>query len=105
MPTVLLLGASSDMAVALAQKFARSGYDIQLAARNAGRLDPLRSDLTIRHGISASLYEFDAGNFAQHADFFAALDPKPISPSAYSATWEISRLPPRTGPNAKGSYR
>ncbi|HTI09455.1 MAG TPA: SDR family oxidoreductase [Puia sp.] len=77
MPTLLLLGASSDMAVALAQKFARCGYDIQLAARNAARLDPLRSDLAIRHGISASLYEFDAGDFAKHAAFFASLDPKP----------------------------
>lgn len=77
MPTVLLLGASSDMAVAMAQKFARCGYNIQLAARNASRLDPLRSDLTIRHGVSAGLYEFDAENFGQHAVFFASLDPKP----------------------------
>lgn len=77
MPTVLLLGASSDIAVAMAQRFARSGYDIQLAARNAWRLDPLRSDLAIRHGVSASIHEFDAQQFGQHAAFFADLNPKP----------------------------
>jgi short-subunit dehydrogenase len=65
------------MAVAMAQKFAAHGYDIQLAARSASRLGPLRSDLAIRHGISADLHEFDARDFEGHASFFASLDPKP----------------------------
>ena len=34
MSTVLILGATSDMAIAIARKFASRGYDIQLAARN-----------------------------------------------------------------------
>ena len=45
MSTVLILGASSDMAVAIARKFAAAGHSIQLAARNVERLQPLRSDL------------------------------------------------------------
>jgi len=77
MPTVLLLGASSDMAVAMAQKFASCGYDIQLAARDVSRVDPLRSDLAIRHNITASLHEFDAQDFGTHTAFFASLTAKP----------------------------
>ena len=34
MPTVLILGAGSDMAVAIARKYASAGYSLQLAARN-----------------------------------------------------------------------
>jgi short-subunit dehydrogenase len=77
MPSVLLLGASSDMATALARNFASEGYDILLAARNAHRLEPLRSDLTIRHGVTATLLEFDARNFNGHASFWESLAVKP----------------------------
>jgi decaprenylphospho-beta-D-erythro-pentofuranosid-2-ulose 2-reductase len=40
MPTVLILGAGSDIAVAIARKFAAAGYDIQLAARNPDNMPP-----------------------------------------------------------------
>jgi decaprenylphospho-beta-D-erythro-pentofuranosid-2-ulose 2-reductase len=77
MPTVLILGAGSDIAIAIARKFAASGFAIQLAARDAGRLRPLQSDLSIRHDITCSLHEFDAENMNQHAAFFASLTPPP----------------------------
>jgi decaprenylphospho-beta-D-erythro-pentofuranosid-2-ulose 2-reductase len=77
MNTVLILGASSDMAVAIAKKFAGEGYDIQLGARNSERLKPLQSDLSIRYNITCSLHEFDAERPDQHAAFFAGLNPKP----------------------------
>jgi decaprenylphospho-beta-D-erythro-pentofuranosid-2-ulose 2-reductase len=77
MPTVLLLGASSDIATALARKFATEKYDLQLAARHSGRLSSLVSDLSIRHGTKATLHEFDATDFESHAGFWNKLDPKP----------------------------
>lgn len=77
MPSVLLLGASSDMATALARKFASTGHDIQLAARNAHRLEPLRSDLSIRYGVNTTLLEFDARDFDRHQAFWAELPVKP----------------------------
>jgi short-subunit dehydrogenase len=73
MSTVLLLGASSDIATALATKFASEGYSIQLAARNAQRLQPLRSDLAIRYSCACTLHEFDAEQPATHAAFFSSL--------------------------------
>lgn len=77
MPTVLLLGASSDIAIALAKKFAAAGYGLQLAARNAERLRPLQSDLSIRFHIPCDLCEFDAARPDQHAAFFNGLSTHP----------------------------
>lgn len=77
MPTVLILGASSDMAVAIAQKMGSSGYNIQLAARNVARLQPLQSDLSIRYNISSTLHEFDAEKPEGHAAFFSSLPTLP----------------------------
>jgi len=77
MPTVLLLGAASDMSVAIARKFAKEGYNLQLAARNVQRLKPMQSDLSIRHQASCDLLEFDALDFQSHASFFQNLPVKP----------------------------
>jgi short-subunit dehydrogenase len=77
MPTVLILGAASDIAAAIAEKFASEGYSIQLAARNSERLFPLQSDLAIKYTSRVSLHEFDALAFDAHHAFFEELSPKP----------------------------
>jgi len=77
MPTVLLLGAGSDIAVSLARKFASAGYSVQLAARNVQRLQPLQSDLSIRYSATCTLHEFDAANPDSHPAFLAALPSLP----------------------------
>ncbi|MBP1651930.1 MAG: short-chain dehydrogenase/reductase, partial [Bacteroidetes bacterium] len=51
MPTALILGAGSDMAVAIARQYAGGKYDLQLAARNVDSLYPLQQDLQIRYHI------------------------------------------------------
>lgn len=77
MPTVLILGAGSDMAVAIARQFAAEKYDIQLAARNTSFLQAQQQDLEIRYGIRASTHAFDALDFGSHAAFYDSLQPKP----------------------------
>ena len=77
MPTALLLGATSDMSIAIAEKFASKGYQIQLAARNVNRLLPLQSDLAIKYTVRVSVHEFDALAFDTHKTFFNSLEPKP----------------------------
>ena len=77
MSTVLLLGATSDMAVAIARKMAEKGNNIQLAARNSGRLQALQSDISVRYGVNCTIHEFDATDFASHATFYQSLLPKP----------------------------
>jgi hypothetical protein len=77
MATVLILGAGSDIAVAIARKFAGEGYAIQLAARNTTKIIPLQSDLTIRYSIACTVHEFDAERPDTHASFFSSLTPMP----------------------------
>ena len=77
MPVVLILGATSDMAMAIARKFASNHYDIQLAARKPDQLQPLQSDIRIRYNVNCSLHPFDAMNYSSHQQFFDALEPKP----------------------------
>ena len=77
MPTALILGAASDMAIAIAEKFASKGYNIQLAARNVTRLGPLQSDLAIKYSSRVSIHEFDALAYDTHKSFFEELEPKP----------------------------
>jgi decaprenylphospho-beta-D-erythro-pentofuranosid-2-ulose 2-reductase len=77
MPTVLILGATSDMGYAIAKKFAAEGYDIQLAARKPESLQAFRSDLQIRYNRQCSLHAFDALDFNAHATFYNSLSPKP----------------------------
>lgn len=77
MKHALILGATSDIAKALAYKFAGEGFNLTLAARNSERLADVVSDLEIRHNIQAQAAEFDALNFAGHAGFYKALPAQP----------------------------
>lgn len=77
MPTVLILGASSDIAIATAEKFASAGYHIQLAARNVNRLEALQSDLAIKYSSRVSIHELDGLAVETHQAFFDELQPKP----------------------------
>lgn len=74
---VLILGAASDIARALAYQYASQGYSLTLAARNSTRLTDLVSDLQIRHKVVVEAVEFDALDFAGHAAFYANLRHKP----------------------------
>ncbi len=73
----LILGANSDIGRAIAHRYAKAGWDLYLAARNADRLDGDVSDLKLRYGIEARALEFDATQFNQHITFARMLDPRP----------------------------
>jgi short-subunit dehydrogenase len=77
MATVLILGATSDIGRAIAKRFAKEGYDLQLAARKTDRLSPLQSDIKIRFNRECSLHEFDAAKTETHLSFWDNLFPKP----------------------------
>ena len=73
MSAVLLLGASSDMATAIARKFAQDKFDILLAGRNVQQLSELKTDLEIRYKVKAEVVKFDALDFANHESFYKNL--------------------------------
>lgn len=77
MQYLLILGATSDIAVAIAQGYARQGYNLYLAGRNREALEPIASDIQIRNDVETRVVDFDASDYGSHAAFFAALDPKP----------------------------
>ena len=94
MKSVLILGATSDVAMAVANKFAKEQYNIVLAARNVERLLPLQSDLNIRFGVASELKEFDALNFESHAAFvssFAELPEVTVCAFGYLGDEEAGR--------------
>jgi short-subunit dehydrogenase len=73
----LILGANSDIARAIAHRYAKEGYHLQLAARKSERLEADVNDLQIRYGISAQALEFEARDYASHPAFYQGLSPKP----------------------------
>jgi decaprenylphospho-beta-D-erythro-pentofuranosid-2-ulose 2-reductase len=74
---VLILGATSDIAQALAYEFASHGYSLTLAARQPSRLVALVSDIQIRHNVAVKAVAFEALDYIGHAAFYNHLEPKP----------------------------
>lgn len=74
---VLILGATSDMAVAFAKKFAQEGYSLTLAARNKEALQLTASDISIRFQVEVDAVPFDALDFESHERFYKSLKSKP----------------------------
>ena len=70
---VLILGARSDIAMAVAHRFAKAGYDIQLAARNSESLGTDKSDIELRYEVAVTLHDFDALDIGSHERFADAL--------------------------------
>lgn len=74
---VLILGAASDMAVAIARKFASAGYSLTLAARNVEKLEAIAADLKVRYNVAVASVKFDALDFASHEQFYHSLAERP----------------------------
>lgn len=83
---VLILGARSDMALAIAHRFAKAGHPIQLAARNAETLEAERKDMALRYDVDVSLHDFDVletENFASFIDSLPVLPHVAVSAVGY----------------------
>lgn len=77
MSYVLILGAKSDIARALAHEYAKNGYNLYLAARDTTALESDAKDIAIRYQVEVKTLAFDALAFDSHKGFYAALSPKP----------------------------
>lgn len=77
MSTVLIVGAKSDIAKAIARKYAAEGYDLFLAARNADDLKALASDIEVRSQRKVEYGELDILDFDSHKAFYDSLKEKP----------------------------
>jgi decaprenylphospho-beta-D-erythro-pentofuranosid-2-ulose 2-reductase len=75
--SILVLGGASDIGVAIAHRFAKEGFDVQLAARRPEELERTKSDLETRYGVAVTLHAFDALAFHAHEHFMAGLPKAP----------------------------
>ncbi len=66
---VLVVGATSGIARALATQLAAQGKPLVLAARDSDETERIAADLRVRHGISIWTRVFDAVDFSSHREF------------------------------------
>jgi short-subunit dehydrogenase len=67
--TVLVLGATSAIARAVASELAARGFDLVLAGRDAEETGVLAGDLRLRHDVAVAAQMFDALSFETHSLF------------------------------------
>ncbi len=67
--SVLILGALSDIAKSIAQKYGENGYNLHLAARKIDDLKLHSTDLKIRYNIDIDIYELDLLKTETHKNF------------------------------------
>ena len=77
MKNILIIGATSDMAQAIAKKYAAEGWNLSLAALEKELLEPIASDLRVRSGAEVLTMEFDATDFSNHRKLYDGLEIKP----------------------------
>jgi short-subunit dehydrogenase len=78
MSYILIIGATSDMAITTAREYAKNGYDIYLAGRNISALKDIVADIQVRVEQTVKAVELDILNFEQHQAFYIALEEKPL---------------------------
>jgi len=67
LPTVLILGATSAIASALARELAAHKFELVLGGRDPRELSALASDLSLRYGVRACTLPFDVLDTQTHA--------------------------------------
>ena len=77
MKNILILGATSDMAQAIAKKYAAEGWSLTLAALEPELLEPIAADLRVRSEVKIQTLEFDATDFSNHRNFYESLETQP----------------------------
>lgn len=73
----MVIGANSDIAIATAHRFAKSGFNLYLASRNYDECKKNAADIMIRYQVDAVAMAFDARDYDSHHSFFGGLAVKP----------------------------
>ena len=74
---ILILGAKSEIAIAIANKLAKNGNSLQLAARNVEELEEFKKELHSKYQVNITLHEFDALDVLNHSKFIENLKDLP----------------------------
>jgi len=73
---IMIIGATSDVAQAMVDLIDAKTTKLWLVARNAKRLNPLKTHVKITKAISVELIESDVCAFEKHADLFGPIAPQ-----------------------------
>lgn len=74
---LLVIGGTSDIAIATERIFASKGFNVAITARNKEHGEKVIKDLEIRYGIETKLYMLDILDFDRHEKFVKNLDFEP----------------------------
>ena len=77
MGTILILGAKSDIGIALAHEFAKNKNKILLAGRNINKLENERKIIVSQYQVEVLLYEFDVLDISNHSKLINELNDLP----------------------------
>jgi len=78
MSYVLIVGAKSDIARAIARVYAGHGYDLYLTARNSSELEEFAQDITVRTRRVVKIKELEILDYDSHQPFYDGLEEKPL---------------------------
>ena len=78
MSYVLIVGAKSDIAKAIAREYAQHGYDLYLVARKVNELEAFAKDIILRMQKKVKLIELNILNYQNHQSFYEELKDKPL---------------------------
>lgn len=79
MKSILIIGATSDVAISTAHLYAKKGNPLVLAGRNILAVEKIASDLKIRYGVDCQAVQLDLIQYEKHNSFINSLDPLPMS--------------------------
>ena len=78
MSYILIIGAKSDIAKAVAREYAGHGYNLYLAARNSKELNAFANDIIVRTQQTVKIVELDILNYEKHQAIYDQLREKPL---------------------------
>lgn len=74
---ILIVGAKSDIAKAVARKYAEEGHNLYLAARRSNELNGFASDVAIKTQREVKCIDLDILDYGSHQVFYDSLPEKP----------------------------
>ncbi|MBM9589970.1 SDR family NAD(P)-dependent oxidoreductase [Leptospira sp. 201903075] len=77
MKHALIIGATSDIGIHIAESLAKRGFLLSLTGRNKQKLNEIKTKLKSKYSISIETYELDVTNFSSHSKFYQSLKDKP----------------------------
>jgi decaprenylphospho-beta-D-erythro-pentofuranosid-2-ulose 2-reductase len=72
MKHILIVGATSGIARAIAHQYAKEKHPLILAGRDSGEMERIASDIRIRYRLPVSVKSFDAEAYGTHFAFYTS---------------------------------